>query len=164
MKDFNTVYKTTVESDEYKQFIKENPDYYLAHGFTQLDGKGEQQKPWQIGFYAKNRDNLAVFTTEPTGYTFEKAFKDGGTIEKLEINSAKKTKEIFNIVKQLIDEKYPEELPGSYIVIIQNIDGKAGYNITAVTQSFSMINVKILAETGEVTSQKKNSILDLRKE
>ena len=164
MKDFGDVYKELLDSDMYGKFVKEHKGYELAHGFVQLDEKYEVVKPWQLGFYSEEKDNLAVFSTEPLAFIdFEEAFKKEGTIPKLDyMNQFTKTSEIIDIVKKQLSKNYPSELVMNLIVVLQMIDKLPMYNITAVTRAFSMINFRVDALTGSVITEKKQSIMDLK--
>mgnify|MGYP000016930886 CR=1 FL=1 len=165
--DFKTQLKKVMESDEYKTFVKEHGDYKLAHGFVQLDSDGAESKEWQIGFYSQTQDNIATFTTDPVKFNaFEKAFKDdNASIQELtETNEFIETEQAISIVKNHTQEQYPKERIRTIIVVIQMLEGKQTYNITAVTESFTMVICKIDAKNGELLSADKRSVLELKKE
>lgn len=167
MKDFKDALREVKDSKPYSGFCNAHPDFYLAHGFLQLDGNRSVTKKWQIGYYSTKEDKLAVFNTEPVLLQpLEDAFKDGGIISELtDCNSFKTTTEILTIVEdELAQEAYTKDIPTSFIVIVQVIDNIQVYNITAVTTSFSMITFRIDANTGEKISVVKRSILDLKKD
>lgn len=164
-KEFQEVLEQVRNSEEYKKFSKVYNDYYLAHGFIQLDKEFNQAKEWQIGFYSLTNDNLAVFETSPIKQLpLEEAFKDGGTIS--ELKDSKKfisTKEAIEKVKIILDEKHSHEIPNSFLLILQTINNIPIYNITAITSAFSMISTHINAITGEIVKENKSSVLDLSK-
>jgi hypothetical protein len=164
IEEFTKILKELNDSDVFKKFEKENKGYYLAHGFIQLDDKFVPKSPWQIGYYSNKKDNLAVFEVNPTKFIdFEKAFKEEGKIPELkDVKSLKKTKEIFDMLKQNLSTKYKDQFPSSFLLIIQVIDGVTVFNITTVTKSFNMINTRFNGESGEIILDKINSILDLR--
>ncbi|MGM5481386.1 MAG: hypothetical protein ACQESE_03165 [Nanobdellota archaeon] len=165
--DFTTRLKKVINSEEYRTFKEEHNNYYLAHGFVQLDEQGNESKEWQIGFYSETEDNIATFLTDPVKFnTFEKALKNEHAIieELTETEKFIKTDKARTIVKEHTVENYPREKITTMIIVIQVIDGKQTYNITAVTESFSMIICKIDAKTGEIVSADKRSVLELKKE
>ena len=165
VREFSEALKEVQESDKYKQFAEHHTDYYLAHGFTQLDKNGEHAKSWSIGFYSPDKDNIVSFTTSPlTKLPAEEAFKKDGTIDKLEEEGVITTEKAFEVLEKTIHGEYPQEVVNNYIFILQVIDKKATFNVTAVTLQFNMITVRIDALTGEVIAHKKRSILDLKKE
>lgn len=164
--EVNKIIETIYASDKYKEFHENYPDYYLAHCFAQLDKDGNESKQWQIGFYSPEKDNLATFVVNPAVKRgeFEDAFKEGGVISRLHFENIIEAKQAIDIVHELINKEYKGELVNSFIIIIQTVDEKAVYNITAITMAFAMITIKIDATDGKILDHKKRSILDLRKE
>lgn len=167
VQEFYEALQSVLDSSEYERFCKNHPDYYLAHGFIQLDKDGHATAPWQIGFYSKKKDNLCVFTTQPvTQQGFEEAFKDGGVISELgfEKDSFISSQKAIETVASEVAKNHPNEQPLNHIVILQIIDKIPVYNITVVTASFAMITFRIDALTGAVLKEEKKSIMDLRKD
>lgn len=165
VREFADALTEVLDSKEYETFSKDYPSYHLAHGFIQLDKNFNQTKEWQIGFYSKNNDNLAVFETNPLKQNeFEEAFKDGGHIDELQnpLNFIS-TDEAIKKVKEILNEKHSHEIPNSFLVILQVIKGIPVYNITAITIAFSMISIHIDANTGEIAKENKASVMDLKK-
>jgi len=165
--DFAQAIHNLEESDAFKDFKKEHTSYHLVHGFLQLDKDGTPANPWQIGFYSNKKDNLGVFSTEPAKFlNFEDAFKEGGVISELVFDKEVfvSTTDAINQVKTLVAKDYPSEQTLSYILVLQVIDKKPVYNITAITVAFSMITVRIHATTGEMLTCTKRSVLDLKKD
>ncbi len=164
MQEFNDIYDEIIAHDEYKKFSKENKDYYLAHGFLQLDEKFNPSTPWQVGFYSEKNDDIAVFETNPIKLKdVEEAFKEGGIIDMLSVPIIP-TSQALDIIKKLLAEEYAQEQGSSTILIVQSIGGQAVYNITIITKTFSMIITRIDAKSGEIISHDKRSILDLKKD
>jgi len=153
-------------SEEYKKFHENYPDYYLAHCFVQLNKEGNEDKQWQFGFYSPEKDNLTTFVLEPAikQGEFEEAFKEGGIIERLHTNDLLESDHAMDVVHELVSKEYAGELVNNYILIIQTSEQKIIYNITAITASFSMLTIKIDGTTGEIINHQKRSILDLKKE
>lgn len=167
IEDFAKIYEKLVDSDAYKQFQRDHEGYYLAHGFVQLDNKYEAAKDWQLGFYSIEKDNLAVFETNtPKLLSFDEAFKDGGTISELKFDKDKfvTTQFALEYGKNLLAEKYKGELVMNVIVILQVIGEQPTYNLTFITQAFSMITIHVDALSGEIKKEVKNSVLDLKKQ
>ncbi len=166
-KQFLEIYEQVTTSDEFKKFTEEHPTYYLAHGFIQLDKNKNISKEWQIGFYSKDHDNLALFQTQPEikFVGFEDAFKDETIIDKLDVEKIKiDVNKAEELIGGLLATDYSEENPTSYIIILQSEAGKPLYNITVVTASFAMITIQVSAEEGKILSHVKRSILSLKKD
>jgi len=164
MKEFSEIYETVIQDKAYETFSKQHSDYYVAHGFIQLDAHYKPSTPWQIGFYSKTKDNIAVFDTNPvTLKGIEEAFKDGGIIDELTLPVIPTTQAIKTI-QALLASDYSTEQVTSIILIVQAVAQQAIYNITIITKTFSMIITRIDATTGELLSHNKRSVLDLKKD
>jgi uncharacterized membrane protein YkoI len=91
----------------------------------------------------------------------EEAFKEGKSIELLELNKVNiSLDEALDIAEKKRKEKYPSEIIYKSIVILQNI-GVQVWNITLISMSFNIVNIKVDSETGEVVSSNMHSILNL---
>lgn len=166
VEEFSKIIEELNNSEVFKKFEKENKGYCLAHGFIQLKEDFTQKSIWQIGYYSKDKDNLAVFEVNPTKFVdFEDAFKKEGEIPELKnINAFLKTNDIIEKLKKHLKDKYSNQLPNSFILILQVINDVPLYNITTITSSFNMINTRFDAKSGEIISDKISSVLDLKKE
>jgi uncharacterized membrane protein YkoI len=156
--------KNVESSKAFKSFIKAHPDYFLAHCFSMLvEGEGEKDIKWELGYYSEKTDKVVVFETEPkiNMRPEEDAFKKDGTIKKLDIGKIKlNISKTLKICDEVVDKKYPNRSITKKIIILQNLD-KQIYNITLVTISFDILNIRIDAATGEVLSDNIQSIMGL---
>jgi uncharacterized membrane protein YkoI len=146
----------------FKKFIKDSPDYYLAHCFTTFQ-EGERKHKWELGYYSEKTDKLVVFETEPKIIMrdAEEAFKKEGTIKKLELSKVKiSLSKALGICDELLKSKYPNRTITQKIIILQHLDQQL-YNITLVTVSFDILNIRIDAATGEVISDNIQNIISL---
>ncbi len=159
--------KQLEESKAYKDFKKKNPDYYLVHCFTMHDSKDNNKGfSWEFGYYSKKKDKIIVFETVPKikMRPEEEAFKKQGNVIALDMKKVK-----IGIVKALekchehVSEEYKGQTVTKHIIILQNT-GLDVYNITLVTMSFNIINVRIDSGNGEIISSNMQSIMNLRKE
>ena len=166
VKKVKPMIQTIYDSEKYKEFHNNYPDYYLAHCFVQLDKEGKESKQWQFGFYSPEKDNLTTFLIEPAVKRgeFEDAFKEGGIISRLHMDEIIESDRALDIVHETIEKEYQGELVNNYIFILQSVEDRPIYNITAITASFAMITMKIDGKSGELIDHQKRSILDLRKD
>ncbi len=144
----------------FRQFQKENPHYYLAHIFH-TSGKGEST---QIGYYNPDTDRVVVFDigSTITQQPADEVFKDHPTVEKLDLEQVKiGLEEAMKIAEEFHNKKHAAELITQKITILQNLGGLV-YNITHVTRTFNIFNIKIDAVTGEMLSEHTQSILGLQ--
>ncbi len=148
-------------SEVFKNFLIDNPHYYLAHIFF-MSGKEEAR---QVGYYSKDRDRVVVFELSNSIKQMPEAevFKEQQHIEPLDLTRVLiGFEEALSLAEELHTKKYPAEIISQKIVILQNLNGLV-YNITHVTRTFNICNIKIAADTGEVLSEHMQSILGLQK-
>ncbi|MBN1386575.1 hypothetical protein JW968_06420 [Candidatus Woesearchaeota archaeon] len=154
------------DSEKYKDFCRERPDAYLAHCFRMLDEAN--QDTWQIGFFDKGSDKLTTFfVSEDSVEKNQEADalkKDEEIIKELDM---KKVLISFNKAIELGDrlkhDKYPNEEIMKKIIILQHLPSGQVYNMTYVTQSFRILNIKLDSGTGKVREHNLASIMDLGK-
>ena len=168
------VVKKVENSKSFKSFIKSHPDYFLAHCFAMVDQSPSKDKKdkekekdkdikWELGYYSEKTDKVVVFETLPkiNMRPEEEAFKKEGTIKKLDIKKIKiNIARVLKICTELVDRKYPNRSITKKIIILQNLE-KEIYNITLVTLSFDILNIRIDATSGEVLSDNIQSIMSL---
>ena len=149
---------------EYKDCKKEKPDSFLAHIFNMDDEANKDS--FQIGFYNID-DSITTFILGknkceviPNAEVFK---KPDSKVKKLEIEKVRiETDEADDIASALMKNKYQNESSTKRILILQSIDIGTIYNITYITQSLNMLNIKIDAETGEIKEEKLSSLMDLK--
>jgi len=162
--EFQDTVEKLYKSENYKDFQKKYKEYYIVHGFVQLNKDFSEKSNWQIGFYSKQKDNLAIFDSNPFKLIdFEEAFKEDGTIAELKkFETFLKTQQILDLLKTHLSTKYMSQIPTSFLIIVQIIDKLPVYNVTTITEAFSMINTRFDAKTGKIILDEIRSILDLR--
>ena len=152
------------ESEKYQQFTKAHPEYYLAHCFCTIDKQG--QSPWQIGYYSQKTEKIVSFTADEgvIQHDEDEAFRKEGHVPQLD------DKQVSISVEEAIThtDKYKEEHHRAeditkYIVILQMMQDAPVWNITAVTNVFSLINMRIHADTAEILETNVDSVLNLGK-
>jgi hypothetical protein len=144
------------------QWKKKNPDFYLVHAFTMLDEQ-EKKYRWELGYYSKSKDKLVVIATDPAIKIGdeEDVFKKEGAVSPLEFSKVKlSVAKAMEICDKLLKEKYPAQNVTKRIILLQATDRQI-YNITLVTRSFAIINIKIDAINGEIVNHNLQSIMGL---
>ncbi|MFH1211403.1 MAG: hypothetical protein V1659_00560 [Candidatus Woesearchaeota archaeon] len=158
--------KRVEDSKEYKDFIKKNPKFYLVHCFR-LD-EGKSPFGWQLGYYSEKEDKMVVFDVPASGEIKrgekEDVFKQTKSIEGIELDHL----EVFldkalEIVAEHKKERASSEPIAKRLILLQRVDGKQMWNITLVTHSFKLLNVKIDTTSGEVLSESYESIMSIAK-
>lgn len=153
-------YTKLIEFELFKEFISLNNKFYLVHIYT-MSGK-DAAAGLEFGFYNEDTDKIVVFETSPLRKRDEEeAFKEGKTINLLDLSNVKiSLEQALEIAERARNEKYPSEIIYKSIMILQNI-GRQVWNITLISMSFNIINIRVDAETGEVLQINIHSIMNL---
>jgi hypothetical protein len=150
-------------SKEFKDFSKKNPHYYLVHVFTVKDS--EHDGVWQIGYYSKDTDKLVVFENNDDLILVHppaEALKKDEYIQHLDKSALQVPKtDAVQLCDEVLAEYYPREVFSKALFLLQNLPefGQV-WNITLVTQAFSIINIKIDAGTGKVVKHHKENLMN----
>ncbi len=160
--EFKQALNILKEKDEFKEFKKENPSYFVVHGF--LTREDSSDEGWQIGFYSEENDNIVVFETEPVERLPEDdAFKKQGSINPLDVEKIKfNLEEALEKAEKIREKEYAGQTVTKKIVVLQKLEEQI-WNITLVTASFNIINIRLNTETGDLVSKKIESIMKLGK-
>ena len=152
------------KSKEFKDWKEKNKESFLAHVFKLLDDANKDD--WQIGYYNKD-DTITTFIITPNEIKIaetENIFKkpeakikelDRKKI-KIDITSALQTAE------KIQTTEYKQETPFKIITILQKLDLGQIYNVTYVTQTFKVLNLKIDSGTGKVLKKSLKSIMEFK--
>lgn len=157
---FSQAYELLTHSALFKQWQSENPDHYLAHGFIMFGG--DVKPEWQIGYYNRKEDRIIVFTVSDTvtmNPPSEVFKKDSGVKELFidEINTS--STEALAAAEQLRATKYKGHEPIKTIILLQHLQRGQLWNVTFVTQTFAVCNIKLDAKTLEVLSDSLETLL-----
>lgn len=145
---------------KYKGF---KADSYLCSAFIMADFKDLNSQNWQLDFYDTKKDKITSYITEPEVKIVNdetEAFKEEETkIEELKINNnLLEFKKILEISKNELNQL--KETPNKTIVVLQTFNKKTTWNLSFVTNSFNLINLKIDAISGEILDNKKVELLN----
>jgi hypothetical protein len=164
----------------FKEWYKNNEKCYLVHVFFM------ENQDIHIGYYNEETDKITSFTINANIDEFNKSneelneflakkeikimnaeetFKESGKIMKLNLSNIKTDiNEIIKYCDNFFKKNYEQEIVTKRIIILQNIEDCIIYNLTFITKAFNFINLKVDAKTLEIISNKKESILSLKKE
>jgi hypothetical protein len=128
----------------FKAWSAANPNNYLAHGFLM---QGTQfANEWQIGFYNKSEDRIIVFTVgedirmNPPSELFK---KDSGVLELVLADIWHDANDALAAAEEYRQEHYREHTPQQTILLVQRLKIGQLWNITFVTDTFSVCNIKL---------------------
>jgi hypothetical protein len=149
-------------SAEYLQFSKESQGFYLAHVFS-MHTPGSEPAP-QFGYYSPATGRIVVFQTRPVVRLPEdEAFNQGTHIAELALGEVTlDAQEAERIALEALKRRAPAETVTKVILFLQHLDRQL-FNITLVTATFNLLNVRIDAVTGEVILEEMRSIMSLRR-
>ena len=142
------------ESKVFQEFKKNNPIVYNS-------SISKIQNNLQIDYYDPNEDKITSFTKQGEEIILQESEvfrKEKIKIPELQINKVKITLEE---IEKIISEKY-QEIPTKKIFILQQTEFPI-WNITYLTQSLNILNIKINAITGEIIEEKIESALNFQK-
>lgn len=150
---------------EFKEWRKDNKKSYLAHVFMMDDEPNKDS--FQLGYFNPDTEKMVTFITSPEGVQVtqeaEVFKKEESKVQPLDTSKIK-----FNFdhalekADKLQKEHYPTHSPLKRIVILQNIKEGQVYNLTYVTMSFGVLNIKVGSDDGKVVTHKLTSIIDTK--
>ncbi|HIH31742.1 TPA: hypothetical protein HA235_03470 [Candidatus Woesearchaeota archaeon] len=162
--DINNIVKAVESSEAFKNI---DPDHYLVHIFRMMDSTDSDD--CQVGYYLKKSDKVTVFeydkgdvkSTEP-----QEAFKEKKIILPLRLENVKMSvDDALTKTDEIVKNNYPSQMLLKAIVLLQNIpDFGLIWNMTVITHTFNVINIKINAETSQVIRHSMESLLQWKKE
>jgi hypothetical protein len=149
-------YSNIINSEEFKEFKKENPECFLSSVF--LDGK-----TWQFNF-SYDKKLITFYIQDSLIHTEESELYDSGQeIKELRLNDIKISLEKAEKLMEKIREKEKiTDTINKKIIILQQKDYPY-WNITYITSSLNVFNVKINAVSGKIIEQKFENILKFQK-
>jgi hypothetical protein len=162
MTDVHDVVDKVESSAAFLAFNAENPHHYLVHAFSTA---GAHIDPMELGYYGKEADKITVFKTDPlTRMPAEEVFKERGVLEALDLSLVKLgLTQALAKAEEYRHDAYPKHQTMKTICVLQQKQ-RPIWNMTIVTNTLNMINMRIDAQTGELISREMQSIMNLAKE
>lgn len=156
------------ESSIFADWSKQNPDSFFSYALKITESSSEE--PWQLGFYIKSKDKMASFVVNEGNIGMqqeEEVFKKPDMeVKPIALDSIKLDfKEIMELADRFKKEKYHGEIASKTIAILQNLESYGDiWNITFVTLSYNVLNLKLSAETGRVIYSHLESLMNFRQQ
>lgn len=149
--------------------VEESPAFtgepgYLVHGFSTHDG--EAWSAWQVGYYDAAEGTITAYTVgeEVEGSAPAEVFTDQDTVLPLHLEKVRLSRdEAVQRAHRLLSTKYAGHSATKTLVLLQHIPAGHVFNITVVTDSLHMLNLKLDSDTGQVLAEEFASILSLSK-
>jgi hypothetical protein len=158
MMDVHDVVAKVESSPEFHEFKTQHPQHYLVHAFATTG-------PLELGYYNKESDTITVFKSEPVAaMPPEDVFKQSGVLQRLDLARVKiGLQDALALAEKERLVAYPRHATMKTIAVLQQHDAPE-WNITLVTATLQMINMKFNATTSELLSRSMQSIMDLARD
>lgn len=160
MNEVKELVSTVKESGVYKEWLKENPDSYLACLILTL----QSEKGWEVSFYSKSKNKMTTFSVDSVAIIDKDAEvfkKDETKVEELELDRLFLA---FDQVQNLVDETLEELVKNDRVVkeilVLQKIKYNL-WNIICITEKMTLVNIRIDAVTGKVLKKEATSAFGL---
>jgi len=145
--------KEIKESDEFKEWNGKHFDAYLCSIFV--------SDKLQFDFYDPEADKITSFNGEEVIEEQEIFRKEKKKLIELKLDEIKiSLEEVKKVIQKLIEEKYKGEESNKEIIFLQNFEGKIVWNVTYITHTFNILNIKVDAINGEILFEKIESALN----
>lgn len=172
------------KSSEFSEWRKTNGSAYLTSLFVmvkdlaRLESSDSDANEWLLSYYGGDDDTFTTFSSLGVKRAArEQAFKKGKTLPELKATEVKvDVQGSVQAAEEVRGSKYKGEGVSSMIAILQPLsageifDGVdkakkiAGtipvWNLTYITTSYNIINVKVDAETGKVLTDRMSGVMD----
>lgn len=166
MHKLQTALKQVQNSATFQAWLEEHPDSYLSSFFKIIEQ--EDVDWWQVDFYYPQGDTITSFVVNET---VKLTTKDSAIFKKPEskIHALDLKTVLVDIQKALAkanevrEEKYKTEKTSKTIVLLQNIS-RTIWNISLLTHTFKLVNVRIDAGTGDVLEDSIVPLFDFGKQ
>ncbi|MDP2925545.1 MAG: hypothetical protein Q8N99_04180 [Nanoarchaeota archaeon] len=160
-------YHIISHSEEFKNFLKENPDAELCTGFFILDFFGNDIKKsldYKVG------ERIISFSINELGEikTYEDKLiedknRDFPELEKIDHKIKLDLDETEGIAKTLTLDKGISARFNKIIAVLQKYNGKETWNLTCMLEGLIIVHILIDAMTGELIKFERKSMMDLIK-
>lgn len=154
------------QSKVFTYWHKDNEDSYLSSFFKIIED--EEKDWWQVDFYNPKKDNMTSFIAEQevkiAGKDSKIFKKNHEKIDKLDLTTVNiSVQKALQLANDLLKEKYKEHRATKKIVILQNMKMTL-WNVTFLTPSMKLLNVRIDADSGDILEDSLKSILEFKVE
>lgn len=152
------------DSKEYSKWSKENRSAFLAHAFTMKEEAGFES--WQVGYFNPEHDKVTVFELDekiqmmPESEVFK---KEETLVKALDREKIKlDVEEALSAALSFGHEKYPQIRSGKQIIVLQNIEEGQVWNITFISPSMDVLNIKVSSDEGTIVSHNLTRIFEFK--
>lgn len=149
-------------SPEYKQFIKQNNDAFIAAGFFIIDFESGNNVH-QIDLYVPSKKKVAAFTLDKKIMMQMMDLMHAKAPEKLDINTKIDLDALKGILEDEMKNRSITEEIKKIIAILQTVDGKKIWNLNCILSGMELLRVHVEDESKSILKMEKFSMLDFVK-
>lgn len=151
-------------SEEYKNFIKENPKAYLCSGFFIIDIEKERTNDKQhLDFYIPEKEEIISFKLEKNCQKVPVEQKDIKTPFKLNENLNLDFDEIIKKINKKFEQENINKKIQQILLSLQNIKGKEFLMGTIFIARLGLVKILFDIEKNEIIEFEKKSFFDMMK-
>lgn len=161
MNKLQQIPKLVEDSDVFRNWHKKHTNSYLCAFFRNIGNTDNIE--WQVHYYWPENDTITVFSVGAEIKIIEEDSlilkKDNDRVEELKLDNV--NVDLFRaleIADNYRKENYPKEETVKRLVILQKLK-RIVWNITCMTLSVNLLNVKVDAESGEVIEESMGPLL-----
>lgn len=166
MNRLSELLKLVEDSETFKRWKITHNDSYLCSLFKNVSGI--QNPEWQFHYYQPEKDTITVFNAGAEIKIVEEDSeilkKKNDKVEELKLDNVKiDLIQALNIIDTFHKNNYPQEIIVNKIIILQKLN-RVVWNVTYITTTFNMSNVKVDAESGDIVEESIRQLLKYNKE
>ncbi|MAG45521.1 MAG: hypothetical protein CMH63_01985 [Nanoarchaeota archaeon] len=151
MLDFKAVLKRLEDSVKFQTYLKKNPDAYLTNAIY--------LEEWQVNYFSPKTELITIFKVDKK--ITSKTVAEKRKFPKLNTNLKIDLKEALKILKKQISKFYSSETFTKTIIILQQSQ-EPEWNITQLSSSIKILNIKISAISGKITYESYDKLIDMK--
>lgn len=147
-------------SDNFKKFIKENPEAFLCSGFFVIDKQGKDNKQ-HFDFFVPSEKKIYSFQLENNMQLVPIESKNNTIPKKISMNCDFDFDEIENLISQEKEKQNIKNKIQKILLSLQKVNGKDFLIGTAFISSLGLIKINIDLSENKITDFKKKSFFDI---
>ena len=152
---FETV-KSIEAKDDYRAWREKNPDAYLTSAFAMFS---DEAKEWLVNYFNETNSKITSFSLEK--HLTEEPFTTERVVPRLTLGDVKVDSEKALLTAyDIMYEKHGNENSQRTIMVLQSFDNVVLWNITFITPSMRVVNIRISAKNGRVITHNSSAITD----
>ena len=151
-------------SKVFEYWKKDNEESYLSSFFKIIEA--EDKNWWQLDFYNPKKDKMTSFVAEKeiklVGKDSKIFKREHDQVSELSLDNVNvDEKKAVQITLDLLKDKYDNAKVTKKIVILQNVQSII-WNISLLTPTLKLLNVRIDADSGAVLEDSYKNMLEFR--